>query len=325
MKALVLVGKDLPLDFQTVAEPVAQADELVVTLRAAALNHRDVWIQKGQYAGIRFPTILGSDGAGTLPNGKAVVINPSINWGENPRFQSPDYEILGLPRNGTFAQKIAISSEQLFPKPSHLTFSEAACLPLAGLTAFRALFGKCGAKAGEKVLISGIGGGVALFAMQFALAAGCEVWVTSSSEEKNARAKTLGATGGVLYTSENWAKNLLIQTGGVDVVIDSAGGAGFGELAKVCRAGARMAFYGGTRGAITGLSPQIIFYKQISIFGSTMGNPKEFKQMIAFVKKHKIVPIIDSTFSLENGNEAMQKMDNGTQFGKIVLEINSTQ
>jgi zinc-binding alcohol dehydrogenase/oxidoreductase len=321
MKALVLVGKGEPLSFQNVEKPVYTEGSLLVKLKAASLNHRDVWIQKGLYAGLKFPTILGSDGAGELPDGKAVILHPGRNWGDNPRFQGKNYDILGLPTDGTFAEYISVPTEYLAPKPAHLSFEEAAALPLAGLTAYRALFTKCQVKAGDKVLISGIGGGVALFALQFAVAAGCEVWVTSSSDEKIEKAVKLGAKGGFNYKTEAWAKAAQAQTGGFDAVIDGAVGAGFAEVVKACAAGARLCFYGGTAGALTGVSPQIVFYKQLTIMGSTMGSPEEFAKMIRFVKKHKIVPIIDSTYPLSDGNAALQHMDSGQQFGKIVLTI----
>ncbi len=321
MHALVLVGKDQELAFQNVEMPVITEGAVLVKLVAAALNHRDVWIQKGMYGGIKYPTILGSDGAGTTEDGAAVLINPSIDWGNNPRFQGKDFQILGLPMDGTFAEYITVPKENIFAKPEHLSFEQAAALPLAGLTAYRALFSRCEAKAGEKVLISGIGGGVALFAMQFALAAGCEVWVTSSSEEKIAQAVSMGAKGGYDYRTAGWSKTATADTGGFDCVIDSAAGTGFAELVKACRAGARLCFYGGTAGALSGISPQIVFYKQLTIMGSTMGSAEEFAAMVAFVDTHKIVPVVDEVFSLENGNAAMKKMADGKQFGKLVIRF----
>lgn len=321
MKALVLVGKNEPLAYQEVEIPQDTEGSVVVKLRAAALNHRDVWIQKGLYAGLKYPTILGSDGAGELPDGSAVILHPAKDWGDNPHFQGKNFEILGLPSDGTFAEYIRIPSDCVAPKPAHLSFEQAAALPLAGLTAFRALFTRCQAKKGDKVLISGIGGGVALFALQYAVAIGCDVWVTSSSEEKIEKAVQLGAKGGFNYKTEAWAKVAQAETGGFDVVIDGAVGAGFSELVKACAAGARLCFYGGTAGALTGVSPQIVFYKQLTIMGSTMGSPEEFGQMIDFVAKHEIVPIIDATYDLADGNAALQYMDSGQQFGKIVLTI----
>jgi zinc-binding alcohol dehydrogenase/oxidoreductase len=322
MKALVLVEKDQPLSYQDVPTPQnTEGGYSIIKLKAAALNHRDVWINKGMYGGIKYPSILGSDGAGTDENGKAVIINPSINWGADPRAQGKDFRILGLPDDGTFAEYIRIETSNVVPKPKHLTFEQAAALPLAGLTGYRALFTKCGAKAGEKVLVSGIGGGVALFVLQFAVAAGCEVWVTSGSDEKIEKAKKLGAKGGFNYHTEGWAKEATAQTGGFDVIIDSAAGAGFADLIKVCKAAARISFFGGTTGAITGVSPQIVFYKQITIMGTTMGTAQEFSKMVKFVSKNKIVPVVDSVFDLKDGNEALKRMDEGKQFGKIVLKI----
>jgi zinc-binding alcohol dehydrogenase/oxidoreductase len=321
MKALVLVGKDQPLSYQDVLNLEITEGYSIIKLKAAALNHRDVWIQKGQYGGIKYPSILGSDGAGTDENGKEVIINPTINWGENPKAQGKDFRILGLPDDGTFAEYMRIETANVVAKPKHLTFEQAAALPLAGLTAYRALFTKCAAKAGEKVLISGVGGGVALFALQFAVASGCEVWVTSGSDEKIERAKTMGAKGGFNYRTEGWAKEATSQTSGFDVIIDSAAGAGFADLVKVCKAAGRICFFGGTTGAITGVSPQIVFYKQISIFGSMMGTAGEFSKMVKLVSKHKIVPVVDSVFDLKDGNEALKRMDDGKQFGKIVLKI----
>ncbi len=322
MKALVLAGKDLPLMFEEVATPIAEEGFTVVKLKAAALNHRDVWIHKGMYAGIKYPTILGSDGAGELADGTEVIINAGHHWGDSPAAQGKNFKILGLPDDGTFAEYVKVPTEAIFPKPEHLTFEQAAAVPLAGVTAWRALMTRCQAKAGEKVLISGIGGGVALFAMQFAVALGCEVWVTSSSEEKIEQAKKLGAKGGVNYRTEGWAKSLTEQTGGFDVIIDSAAGDGFTEFIGLCRLGGRIAFYGATTlGKITNLDPRRIFWNQLSIFGSTMGSPDDFKGMVKFIADHKIIPIVDSVFELRDGNAALKKMEEGKQFGKIVLSI----
>ena len=323
MKALVLVAKDQPLMFEDVEKPaITEGGYSVVELKAAALNHRDVWILKGMYAGIKYPTILGSDGAGVLPDGSEVIINSGYHWGNNPAAQDKSFRILGLPDDGTFAEYVKVPTENVHPKPAHLTFEQAAAIPLGGVTAWRALVTKCQPKAGEKVLISGIGGGVALFAMQFAVAMGCEVWVTSSSDEKIEKAVALGAKGGANYRSEGWAKSLVEKMGGFDIIIDSAAGDGFAEFIGLCRPGGRIAFYGSTTlGKITNLDPRRIFWNQLSIFGSTMGTAIDFSEMIQFIDKHKIVPIVDSIFELRDGNAALKKMDEGKQFGKIVLKI----
>jgi zinc-binding alcohol dehydrogenase/oxidoreductase len=324
MKALVLVAKEQPLMFEDVALPIPTEHEVLVKLNAAALNHRDVWIQKGLYAGIKYPTILGSDGCGITSDNQEVIINPSLDWGENPRAQSKAYNILGLPTDGTFAEYIKVPVSNVFAKPKHLSSEQAATLPLAGLTAYRALFTQGQAQQqGDKVLISGIGGGVALFAMQFAIAAGCEVWVTSSSDEKIGKAIALGAKGGVNYKETGWAKQLVSQTGGFDVIIDSAVSDGFADLVHICTApGCRVVFYGATSlGSIQGIKPAIVFWKQISIIGSTMGNHSEFAAMLNLVENKQIIPVIDEVFELKDGNAAMLKMEEGKQFGKLVLQI----
>jgi zinc-binding alcohol dehydrogenase/oxidoreductase len=322
MKALVLNALHQPLDYQDMPIPEPGAGEVLVTLRAAALNHRDVYITQGLYGGIKFPTILGSDGAGEC-RGKAVVIDPTIGWGENPRVQAKDFGILGMPQDGTFAECIKVPEANLHPKPEHLSWEQATALPLAGVTAYRVLFTRCQVQAGEKVLITGIGGGVALFALQFAVAAGAEVWVTSGSDEKIEKARQWGAAGGANYRVEAWDKQLRQQTGGFDVVIDSAAGDGFAALAGLCNPGARIGLYGGTRGKINGLSPQLVFWKQLNIFGSTMGDPQDFKHMLDLVNTHRIVPVVDSVFDLSEGNAALEKMNGGGQFGKIVLKLSS--
>lgn len=320
MKALVFTGVHQPLAYRDVDPPEPTTEQVVVQLKAAALNHRDNWITKGMYPGLRDNVILGSDGAGVVA-GREVILNPSVNWGDNPRYQAPDYYILGMPIDGTFAEQIAVAPTQLVDKPPHLSFEQAAALPLAGLTAYRTLISRCQLQAGERVLISGVGGGVALFACQFALAAGAEVFVTSSSAAKIETAVSLGAAGGANYREAGWHKKLGKETGGFDVIIDSAGGDGFADLVKLCRPGGRIGIYGGGRGTINGLSPQIIFFKQISIHGSTMGSDQEFADMVAFVNEHQLVPVVDSVFALAEGNEALARMDAGQQFGKIVLRI----
>ncbi len=305
-------------------QPLPGENQVPVNIRAAALNHRDVWISKGKYPGIRYPIILGSDGAGVF-EGKNVVINPSIQWGDNELVQGKDYHILGLPHDGTFAEVLAIDKSQVLEAPPHLSFIEAAALPLAGLTAFRVLFARCRAKRGERLLITGIGGGVALTCLQFALAANLEVYVTSGSDSKLEKAIALGASGAANYHNSDWREQLKKQAGDFDLIIDSAGGEGFVNLVKLCAPGGRIGIYGGTQGAIPQLSPQHIFWRQISILGSTMGSDKDFAAMLAFVTKHKITPIIDSVFKMEEGVKAFERLESGKQFGKVVLNLSGVE
>lgn len=320
MKALILEGEKQLLKYRDFESPAPGDGRVVVWIKAAGLNHRDVYVTQGLYPGIRFPIILGSDGAGEL-EGKAVIINPSMNWGDNPGFQQKNFKILGLPDHGTFAERALVPASKIYDKPAHLNFEQAAALPLAGVTAYRALFTKCQLKKGEKVLISGIGGGVALMASQLALAAGAEVYVTSGSQDKIDRAIEMGAKGGANYKSAEWPETLKEQAGGFDVIVDSAGGAGFSNFLKVVNPGCRIAVYGGSLGKIQNLSPQIIFWKQVSILGTTMGTDEDFKAMLAFVNRHKIIPVVDSVFDLQDGNAAFKRMDEGLQFGKIVLRV----
>lgn len=320
MKAVALLEKDQPITYTDMPVPELSSGQVVVNIKAAALNHRDVWITKGMYPGIVYPGILGSDGAGTY-QGREVIICPNINWGEQRAHQHPDYHILGMPTRGTMAEQVAVGADKLYDKPAHLSWEEAAALPLGGLTAYRALFTRGQLKARQNVLISGVGGGVALFAFQFALAAGASVYVTSGSEDKLAKAQEMGAAGGINYRAEDWHKQLGKLSGGFDLIVDSAGGTGFATFPRMCNYGARIVTYGGTQGAIPKLSPQGIFWKQISILGTSMGSDEEFGEMVKFVNQHQIKPVVDSTFPMEQAPTAFDRMDKGLQFGKIVLSL----
>ena len=331
MKAAVLEGVGKPLVIKSVPDPVAAPGWAVVRLQAAALNHRDLWIQKGEYAGLRFPIILGSDGTGVVESvgreddqewvGRTVIINPSLDWGPDARAQGPHFRILGLPDNGTLAEAISVPVANLVTRPQHLTMEHAAALPLAGLTAWRALFARGGLCAGETVLITGIGGGVALCALQFALAAGAIVWVTSGSVEKVARARILGATGGVNYHDADWAAQLEKAAGRFDLIVDSAMGAGLGPLIDLARPGGRIAFFGATTGDPAGFAARKVFFRQISLFGTTMGSPADFAGMVQLVEARRIVPVVDGVLPLERADEALQRLESGKRFGKIVVAM----
>ena len=331
MKAIVLEAVDTPLAYKEVDKPTIGPGEALVQVKAAALNRRDYWITIGKYAGIKYPTILGSDGAGIVTEvgsdadkhliGQEVIINPGYGWGDNPDFQSDDFKILGLPADGTLAEYVKIGAQQLHPKPKHLTWEEAAAIPLAGLTTYRALFTKGKAKKGDKVLVTGVGGGTGTFALQFALAAGCQVFVTSGSGDKIDKARHLGASAGVNYKAQDWAEQLEQLTGGFDVIIDSALGDGFAKLPDICRPGGRIVIFGGTAGNIPALNGRKIFWRQLQIIGTMMGSPDDFKAMLDLVNEHKIVPVIDEVFPLKDGDSAVKKMENSSQFGKIVLTV----
>lgn len=198
---------------------------------------------------------------------------------------------------------------------------EAAALPMAALTAYRALFTKAQLKAKDKVLITGIGGGVALYLLQLAVAAGASVYVTSSSSEKIAKAIGLGAAGGFNYKENTWTNDSINETGGFDVIVDSAGGDGFVSLTEVAAAGARIVVLGRTAGNINNLRPGLIFNKQLQILGSLMGAANEFSAMLDFYSKHRLHPEIDRLFSFDEIEAAVNYVKKGSQFGKVVLKI----
>jgi zinc-binding alcohol dehydrogenase/oxidoreductase len=331
MKAIVLEAADKPLAFKEVAKPTLAAGDALVKINAAALNRRDYWITIGKYAGLKYPAILGSDGAGIVAEvssdddkhwiNREVIINPGYGWGDDPGFQSDDFKILGLPADGTFAEYVKVQVQQLHPKPPHLTWEQAAGLPLAGLTSYRALFTKGKAKRGDKVLVTGVGSGTGTLALQLAVAAGCQVFVTSGPGEKIARAKQLGAAAGVSYKAQDWAEQLKQLAGGFDVIIDSALGEGFAKLPDICSPGGRIVIFGGTAGNIPALNGRKIFWRQLQLIGTMMGSPEDFTNLLSFVNEHKIIPVIDEVFPLADAEKAVKKMEDSSQFGKIVLTL----
>ncbi len=331
MKAVVLHGVNTPFKYQEFETPQPGEGEYLIKLSYAALNHRDVWIQKGQYAGLKFPIICGSDGCGTIVQagsgadasrvGEEVIINPSLNWGDNPRVQNKDYVILGLPHDGTFAEYVKVPARLVHKKPGNLTADKAAALPLAGLTAWRALLGRAKAMPGETVLVTGIGGGVALFAAQFAKANGCKVYVTSSSDDKLAKAMGLGFDGAANYKEADWHKRLAKESGGFEVIVDGAGGPDFSKLIDLAKPAGRISVYGATAGSMGIDVPAKLFWKQLDLLGSTMGNETEFTEMVKFVEEKQVVPETEAVFALSQTEEAANYMNDAQQFGKIILSV----
>lgn len=331
MRALTLRSIKSPLELEH-REPLSPGpEEVVIRLKSAALNRRDYWITQGLYPGVRTPVVLGSDGAGVVTQtgselgnywqGREVIINPGLHWGSSAAAQSDSFEVLGMPRDGTFADEIVIAASQLHERPSHLDWHQAASLGLAGLTAWRAVFSQGRLKADETVLITGVGGGVATFALQFAVSAGARVWVTSSSAEKIDRAVKLGAAGGFDYTRDDWSKQLLAASEPPQLIIDSAGGPQYRSLIGLVAAGGRIVNYGATAGAPESLDLFKVFWKQLTLQGSTMGSPADFAAMLKYVNEHRLVPAVDSVVPLEAGNEAIEQMKHSPQFGKIALAI----
>jgi NADPH:quinone reductase-like Zn-dependent oxidoreductase len=335
MKAVVLHETKGPraLCLEEVATPEPGPGEVRVALRAAALNHREVWITVAKYPGIRLPCILGADGAGLVDKlgagvdaalrDREVVIYPARDWGEDSRFPSPAFRVLGMPDPGTFAQYICVPAEHALPKPVHLTWEQAAALPLAGLTAWRAAITQAAVKPGDNVLVTGIGGGVATFALKWAVAREARVFVTSGDPDKIERARRLGAAAGVSYRSEHWGRELTEVAGsGMDAIVDGTGGPGFAHCFNALNPGGRLVAYGATAGnPPQGLDMVRLFFRQVQIRGSTMGTPDEFSAMLSFVEQHRIEPVIDRVFSLQDAIEAHLRMQAGNQMGKIILRV----
>ena len=324
------------LRYEEVDEPEPGPGEIVVRLHAAALNRRDLFATNGQYPGVKqeiLPATPGSDGSGEVAargdgaggpeEGQEVVIHPSLYWGDNPRLPGKDYRILGLPDDGTFAQFVKVPAENVFPKPSHLSHEEAAALPLAALTAYRALVTRGRIQEGETVVVPGVGGGVATFLVQMASAMGAKVFVTSGSDEKIETAKELGAEDGVNYNSEDWSKELKSMAGGVDLSIDSVGGEAFNALVTLAKPGGRIVVFGATAGPTPKVMTIMAALKHLDILGTAMGTAEEFGAMLDLYAEHGLKPKINETFSLENAADALKHMEEGTGMGKIVLDIPS--
>ncbi|MGE0860922.1 MAG: zinc-binding dehydrogenase [Gammaproteobacteria bacterium] len=334
MKALVLreLGGPEKLAIEDLPMPEPAAGQVRVRVRTAALNRRDVWITVGAYPRIQFPAIAGSDGAGVVDAvgqgvdraliGREVVIYPALEWGDDPRCGGASFRVLGMPDQGTFAEYICVPADSVVDKPAHLSWEEAAAIPLAGLTAWRATVTHGEVAAGQKVLVTGIGGGCATFALAWARAHGAEVYVTSSSPDKLAQARALGAAGGFNYRDADWVKQLRAAAGSIDLVVDSAGGDGMHDVLDTLGNGGRYVFFGATQGNATkGLNMAKLFFRQVRIQGTTMGRPQEFRDMLACVNKQKLRPVVDHVYPFSEAVAAHKRMQESEQMGKLVLSL----
>ena len=310
------------LIYETVPDPVAGPGEVVVELRCSAVNRRDLLVRQGVYP-FPLPITPGSDGAGIRRDtGEEIVILPSLFWGSAEDASGPEFQILGGPRDGTYAELIAIPGENVFPKPASLSWHEAAAFPLAALTAWRALFSRGNVRPGETVLVLGAGSGVSTFAVQLAAQAGARVLVTSSSQAKIDRSVELGAEAGVLYTDAGWpaAAKELAGGRGVDLVLDSVGST-WEQSLQTLRPGGRLVVFGGTGGTEVALQVRAVYLQQLSILGTTMGNPREFFDLLRAVGEGSWSPVIDSVFPLADADAAHTRIQSSDHFGKIVLDV----
>jgi zinc-binding alcohol dehydrogenase/oxidoreductase len=333
MKAIVIRngGAADVLRLETLDTPEPQPGQARVHLKAAALNHRDIW-QRKAYAGPA-PMVLGSDGAGMVAAvggasdtawvGKEVVINPSLYWGNREDAPHQGFQILGNPTPGTYAEYVIVPVENLALKPAHLTFRQAAALPLAGLTVWRALFTQGRLRAGETVLLPGIGSGVAGLALALAKGAGARVLVTSSSAQKLKDAEAAGADGGANYAAPDWEDQVrrLAGADGIDLVMDHSGAQTIPAALRLVRPGGRIVFFGATTGPQVTFGLRDAFFKQVHLIGTTMGSPREFDALFRYIAHSRYVPEVRHAYPLDEAPAAHTLMENGGQFGKIVLEM----
>jgi NADPH:quinone reductase-like Zn-dependent oxidoreductase len=317
VRAAIITGTGGPevVRVEDVPDPEPEAGDVLVEIATAALNRRDIWIRTGERA--RAGAVLGSDAAGLTPAGEEVVVVPYLRWGDGEDGPAPDGEILGVPHQGTHAERIAVPAENVRPRPQRLSWEESAALPLAGLTAWRALVTRGGVSRGARVLITGAGGGAATFLVQIAHALGAEVLVTSSAQWKIDRAVELGASGGVLYTDPEWPA----QVGEIDVAVDSAGGPAWEDIFRCLRTGGTLVSFGDTSRDTVSLGVSNLYFGQWNIHGTTMGSPREFDALLAHVERAAWRPVVDSVYRLEDAAQAHQRMDEPDRFGKVVLRV----
>lgn len=333
MKALLLETADgsEAVRVAEVETPTPAAGEVRVAVKAASMNHREMWIARGMYPGMVLPTTMGCDGAGVVDMigegvtgvsiGDEVVIYPGRNWGPNRHGPQASFGLLGMPFAGTIAEFVCVPAENLAPKPAGMTWEEAASVVLTGLTAWRALMFKGRLQPGETVLISGVGGGVATFGLAFAVAHGAKVYVTAESEEVLARAIEMGALGGLLFTDPEWRRQVGKLTGGIDVVLDGAPAPSYANYVRAINPGARIVIYGSTAGDKFEVTATGLFLKSASLVGSQVGDPQDFREMLAFIDKHGIKPVIEKSFPLSEAREALLYLESQHKFGKVVVTV----
>ena len=320
MRAAVCVSfsRDDPvsgLELREIPDPQPPDGWEIVEVRAAALNHHDMWTLRG--VGVTeddLPVVLGTDAAGVTADGREVVVHAVLgNAGPGEdETMAADFHLFserGVP--GTLAQRVAAPSRNLVPKPASLSFAEAACLPTAYLTAYRMLFTRAGLRPGQSVLVQGAGGGVATATILLGSAAGLTVYATSRSEEKRARAVEIGATAAVEPGGKLPAR--------VDAVIETVGRATWEHSLKSLRPGGTIVVAGATSGHDPSADLARMFWRQLSVVGSSMGTLAELHQLCAFLERSGVRPLVDSEHALADAPAAFARLEQSAEFGKIVL------
>lgn len=327
------------LRYEDVPEPKPGPGEVLIALRAAALNHLDLFVRTGGVPKTPLPHIGGADGAGVVAAsgpgatsyaiGSRVFFDPGLSDGtcdycaRGEHSLCDRWEILGEHRDGTFAQAVVIPEVNLRPIPDRISFEEAAAFPLVFLTAWRMVVTKGRVRPGDTVLILGIGGGVAIAALQIAKHSGARVFVTSGSDAKLDRARQLGADVLINHKTSDFSKEVWTATEkrGVDVVIDDVGAATWPGSIRALARGGRLVTCGATSGPKPDEDIRRIFTKQITIYGSTMGSRHDWEQVSRLLAAGALKPVTDATFPLEEAAVAQQRMERAEQFGKLVLTI----
>ena len=331
------------LRYEEAPEPtLAGPNDAIVKLKAAALNHIDIWVRRGLTGiEITLPHILGGDGAGVIAEvgdrvrniktGDAVCLYPPSGCGRcefcitDREYMCVRLRVLGERENGTYAEYARVPARNCFPIPPDLSFEQAAAFPLVYITVWRMLVTNAQLKPGEHVLILGIGGGVATAALQLAAHIGTHIIVTSSSDEKLEKAKTLGSEHGINYKNADFAKEVRRLTGkrGVDVVVDCVGGDGWIKSLASLAKGGRLVTCGATAGANPPTDMRRIFWNNLKIFGSTLGDRAEFREVLNFMEASRTKPVVDQVFSLRDAAAAQKRLEDGKQFGKILLRMDA--
>ncbi|WP_329085548.1 MULTISPECIES: zinc-binding dehydrogenase [unclassified Streptosporangium] len=310
------IDPDNPLDGLTLGErpePEVPDGWTTVTVRAASLNHHDLFSLRG--VGLRqeqLPMVLGTDAAGLDEDGNEVIVYSVIGSGADETLD-PKRSLLSEKHDGTFAERVTVPRRNLVPKPAALSFEEAACLPTAWLTAYRMLFDKAGLEPGSTVLVQGAGGGVATALILLGRAGGYRVWVTSRSEKKRARALELGAD----RAFESGAR--LPER--VDAVMETVGQATWGHSLKALRPGGRIVISGATSGAVPPADLNRVFFLQLSVIGSTMGTRDQLGRLARFLEQTGTRPLIDRALPLAEAREGFAAMHEGELFGKVVFTL----
>jgi NADPH:quinone reductase-like Zn-dependent oxidoreductase len=298
-----------------VPEPEPPPGWEVVEVRAASLNHHELWTLRGVGVGEGdLPVVLGTDASGVTGDGREVVVHAVLAGAgaDGDETLAPDLHLLserGVP--GTLAARVAAPSRNLVPKPASLSFAEAACLPTAYLTAYRMLFTRAGLAPGARVLVQGAGGGVATAALLLGRAAGLEVYVTSRSGAKRARALELGAAAALEPGARLPAR--------VDAVVETVGAATWGHSLRALRPGGTVVVSGATSGGDPPAELQRLFWRGLTVAGSTMGTLAELEALCRLVDAAGVRPVIDSTFALADAAAALRRLESGDVFGKVVV------